>query len=213
MKTQTVGDILRKERIQQNVSIAQLSQKTRIRKEHIESLESNSFEKLPASVFVKGYIRAYAHVLGFEYQPVIALLRRDYKESAKGVLVPREFLKPLIKRRRKGRFSVLVIFLSVAFLTIAGYVGFQWYLLQQPPEVRLISPQEQALVGPTVTVSGQTEPDARIEINEQPVALQIDGSFSTEVFLEKEGINTIKVVAYDEKNRFSQLERIVYVEF
>lgn len=213
MRTHTVGDILKRERVQHNLSIVQLSKKTRIRTKHLEALEENRYQDLPASVFIKGYIKAYAETLGFDYQPVIALLRRDYKESAKGTLVPREFLKPLIKRRKQRRVSVSVMVVVIIFCTVGGYLGFQWYSLQKPPTIDVFSPQEQAVVGPTVSVIGQTDPDARLEINDQPVALQVNGSFDTEIYLEKEGVNTIIITAYDEKNRSSKEERIVYVQF
>ena len=53
----TVGAILRGWRQQRNVSIEEISARTRIRSDLLRQLENDSFESLPAAVYVTGYIR------------------------------------------------------------------------------------------------------------------------------------------------------------
>lgn len=213
MKTQTVGDILSKERTRLGLTPEQLSQQTRIRLEHVLALEENQFSQLPAATFVKGYIKSYSRLLGFDHQPLFALLRRDYRESAKGTLVPREFIKPLVSRRKNSRLSFSMMVGAIFFFVVSTYTLIQWYQSQKAPEVEVYSPLDQALVGPTVTVVGQTHEDAIVRVNGQPVALQVDGSFSTDLFMEKEGITTILITATDEKEKETLVERSVYVQF
>jgi len=62
-------------------------------------------------------------------------------------------------------------------------------------------------------VSGQTEPEAIITINAQPVAIKPDGTFRSEVYLPKEGITTITVEASDRRGKSSLQQRTVYVKF
>ncbi len=214
MKTKTIGEILREEREKHGLTIDKMAHQTRIRASYLRALENNQFHEMPAATFVKGYIKTYAQLFGFDHQPLIALLRRDFKESAKGRLVPREFIKPVLKKRQVWKpVTMLVISLAVVFLGLAGYVGAQWYSLNKPPEIQLVAPQEDEVVAARVNVRGQTKPDAIVTVNDQPVSLQPDGSFQAEIFLNREGTSTITVEAQDRRGKSSLLQRTVRVQF
>lgn len=214
MKTRTVGEILRDERESRRYRLDDLAKRTRIRLEYLEALEANEFEKLPSATFVKGYIRTYAQLFGFDHKPLIALLRRDYKESARGTLVPREFITPVLKPSFSlNSITLLVVFLISTFVSLLGYVGIQWYNLNRPPELVVTAPVEQDQVASRIIVSGETDPDAVLTVNDQPVALQQDGSFSTEIFISTEGISTISVEATDRRGKVNQENRTVYVRY
>lgn len=215
MKTKTIGEILREERERHRVSLAELAQETRIRLRYLKALEHNRFEELPAATFVKGYIKTYARLFGFDHQPLIGLLRRDFKESAKGQLVPREFIKPLLKKRSLLQRPVTLVLLGIVLLAVvvAGYVGVQWYKLSQPPAVTIDTPKDGELVSARVVVEGSTEPDAVVVVNDQPVTLQPDGAFRTEIFLSREGLNTLTIKASDRRGKITVVQRTVRVQF
>lgn len=214
MRTRTIGEVLKEERTAHHISLEQLAKKTRIRQEYLAALEENQFDKLPAATFVKGYIKTYARVFGFEHEPLLALLRRDFKESAKGKLVPREFIKPVLKKRRSiTSITLVMVALSGLFISLISYVGMQWYQLQRPPFLEVTQPVDQAQVAARVVVEGQTVSEALVSVNEQPVALQPDGSFSAELVLPTEGITTITISSTDRRGKTSKEQRTVYVRF
>ncbi|MBT3249752.1 MAG: helix-turn-helix domain-containing protein [Candidatus Pacebacteria bacterium] len=214
MKTKTIGEILRDEREKHRLSIEKLAKKTRIKEKYLRALEDNQFDQLPAATFVRGYIKIYSQLFGFDHQPLVALLRRDFKESVKGRLVPREFIKPILKKRQNwGPATFVVLGLALTFITLISYAGFQWYLLAQPPELKIMLPIEDSLVAARVGVSGQTDIDAIVTVNSQPVALQTDGSFETEVYLPREGINTISIESQDRRGKTILVQRSVRVKF
>jgi len=214
MQTKTIGEILRDEREFHRLSLDDLAKRTRIRSEYLAALESNQFEKLPAAAFVKGYIKTYAALFGFDHQPLLGLLRRDFKESAKGQLVPREFIKPLLKKDHLWTPTTgFLLMLSGVFLSVFTYVALQWYALNRPPKIEVTQPLPNADVAAQVEVRGQTSPEAVVKVNDQPVALQVDGSFETEIFLPREGITTITVEAADRRGKSSLVQRTVNVRF
>lgn len=214
MKTKTIGEILQEERLRHRLSIEKLAKQTQIKKKYLLALENNQFDQLPAATFVKGYIKIYGQLFGFDHQPLIAFLRRDYKESVKGQLVPREFLKPVLKKRQLWNPATFVIFsLAMIFITLITYVGLQWRMLNQPPSLEISAPAEDELVAARVNVVGQTAADAVITVNSQPVAIQPDGSFTAEVYLPREGVNTISVEAQDRHGKTTLVQRSVKVKF
>lgn len=212
MKTRTIGEVLQAERLRHHVDIEMVAERTKIRREYLVALEGNAFDELPAAPFVKGFIQSYAQIFGIEYQPLFALLRRDYKESAAGRLVPRAFLKPMMKKRELWTpVTLTVIIAGVIFMTLVGYVGFQWYQVQRPPELSLSQPEENAIVPSTVHVKGKTVDDAIITVNAQPVAIQPQGLFETDVSIPREGIHTITVEVADRRGKKAILQRTVHV--
>jgi cytoskeleton protein RodZ len=214
MKTKSVGELLQEARNRHRLSIDELSKRSRIRSEYIRSLESNKFELLPAAVFVKGYIRTYGQMFGFDADALLALLRRDYKESAKGKLVPREFIKPVLKRRQLlTPVTAVIVLIGVILFSLLTYVGFQWYQLNQPPALTVAEPIDHATVAAQVVVSGQSTSEAVVAVNGQPVAVASDGSFKTEVFLPREGLTSITVTASDRRGKTNTLDRLVLVKF
>jgi cytoskeleton protein RodZ len=214
MRTKTIGETLKEERLKHRLPLEELSKKTRIRVLYLEALEENRFDELPATTFVRGYIKTYAHVFGFDHKPLLAMLRRDYKESAKGRLIPREFIKPILKKRaRKNSVTVFLVMLIAIFLSLFGYVGIQWYNLNKPPTLEVYQPQEQDVVSSKVIVEGQTLPDAIVTVNDQPVALQQDGRFKTEVIVPNEGISLFVIEAKDRRGKVSTVERSVTVQY
>ncbi|MGD9129441.1 MAG: helix-turn-helix domain-containing protein [Candidatus Woesebacteria bacterium] len=214
MKTKSIGEILKEERQAHRFSLENFSKRTRIKVAYLEALEDNQFDLLPAAIFVKAYIKTYGRIFAFDYQPLLALLRRDYKESAKGKLIPREFLKPVLKKRRLSKPVTFALFLFVSiFLVLMSYVVIQWYNLNKPPNLLLISPKEDDFVSSQIVIEGQTDPEALVAVNAEPIAIKPDGSFSTTVHLPREGIATITVEATDRRGKSNLIQRTVYVKF
>lgn len=58
-----VGDILRRERERQNLSIKDIEQSTSIRALYIEAIENGNYDKLPGTVYAKGFIKNYGNFL------------------------------------------------------------------------------------------------------------------------------------------------------
>lgn len=62
----TLGTYLRRERELRQLSVAEVAQTTRIPVRILKKLENDQHDELPADVFVRGYLRAYARVLGVD---------------------------------------------------------------------------------------------------------------------------------------------------
>jgi cytoskeletal protein RodZ len=68
----SLGSYLRREREQRRVSIAELAQTTRIPVRILQQIEHDDHAQLPADVFVRGFLRAYARALGMDEEHVLA---------------------------------------------------------------------------------------------------------------------------------------------
>ena len=68
----SLGSYLKRERELRQMSIAELAQITRIPARVLQHLENDAHSELPADVFVRGFLRAYARALGVDEEHVLA---------------------------------------------------------------------------------------------------------------------------------------------
>ena len=71
----SLGSYLKRERELRQMSIAELAQITRIPARVLQHLENDAHSELPADVFVRGFLRSYAHALGLDDESVLARYR------------------------------------------------------------------------------------------------------------------------------------------
>ena len=71
------GSYLKHERELRGVPLEEISGATKIHIRFLQALEDNQFDELPGEVFIKGYIRSYANVIGTDVEEMLNI----YEES------------------------------------------------------------------------------------------------------------------------------------
>ncbi len=72
-----LGDLLRERREEHRWTLEDVAQRTRISESYIKALEEGNYDRLPADVHVRGFLRNYALVLGLSPDEVISLYQRE----------------------------------------------------------------------------------------------------------------------------------------
>ncbi|MBW4521399.1 MAG: DUF4115 domain-containing protein [Scytolyngbya sp. HA4215-MV1] len=67
-KLAELGNYLRQSRREQSMTLEEVSAQTKVQVRLLRAIEDGNFERLPESVYVKGFIRKYAEVLGLDGQ-------------------------------------------------------------------------------------------------------------------------------------------------
>ena len=112
----SLGALLKSEREKRGLSLAQISQQTRLRPHILEAIEEEDWDRLPTATLVKGFIRSYARALELEEDRLIDL----YNEDAEANRFPEKFVLPSIQRRSRKPFVII----SLAVLLLAVLTGF-----------------------------------------------------------------------------------------
>lgn len=197
-----------------HLSLDRLSAATKIQATHLQALEANQFDALPSAAYVRGYIRAVARELRVDPAPLLSILRRDYKESGRGKLQPRELLSPPAPKTATFTRINFVALLSLVFLgVVIGYSLVQWFIAAQPPKLLITTPGEYDRVSAITAVSGKTSPDAVLTVNDVSAPVANDGTFSIEVTFPSEGIQSVEAVARNARGLESAERRQVVVVF
>lgn len=117
----TVGEYLRALREFKGLTLGELADSTRIRRQYLQGIEEGDRSSLPARPFAIGYVRSYAQALGIDGDAAAARFKKETPEVAE------PFRDPVGVAHEKRKRSPL-IFASVA-LVLAGVL--LWNVVQR----------------------------------------------------------------------------------
>ncbi len=207
----TAGEVLKNKRESLGKSLDTISSDTKIQKRFLEYIEKDQYEKFDSDVFASGFIKIYSKYLGLDVEKVLAIYRRSNLQNK-----PEEKKKVRNFSSFKPKITpqiVAIVTLSIFLLSVVGYIGYQIYKFQTPPQLTVIQPTDgyQSKTG-TVLVKGNTESSATITINGLPVETDSLGYFEKELPL-NEGINTISITSKKSSNNQLETNKTLKVFF
>src|ERR1700733_14369253 len=117
----TLGDQLRRARIEHGAELEGIAQTLRIRAAYLAAIEEARYDRLPGPVYALGFVRSYANHLGLDGDEAV----RRFKLEAAGMEQRRDlsFPMPLTSRSVPGGRMLLVAFV----LAVCAY-GIWHYL-------------------------------------------------------------------------------------
>lgn len=76
-----VGATLRRARQEKRLTLDQLSRTTRISHSNLHALENNDFDRLPATVYTRGFLRTFAREVGLDPEDTVAQYTEQLEEA------------------------------------------------------------------------------------------------------------------------------------
>lgn len=210
----TVGEILKKARIEKRLTLDEAEKKLRIRQKYLVAIEENAWHKLPSLPYIKGFIRNYSIFLGLKPEEMLAFFRRQFRGQEKTGLLPEGVTKPLNDplihwTPRLTIITIVCIFAGLFF----GYLFLQYRTLTNPPSLTIDRPQEgEIITAATTPVSGTTDRDSVVSINNQQIAISQDGVFQTTISLTP-GVNTIVIESTNTFGKKQTVTRTVQANY
>lgn len=202
----TLGKYLLSARKKSSLSLTKVANQTKIPLHHLRSLEKDNFSRFPSLTIAKGFTQNYAHFLKLNTQLALALLRRDYPTPRHPKPTPPS---------RSFRFLPLLnpqsFFIGLVALLVFGYLFFQLITFYLRPRLIIVSPQPNSTVPTQFILTGQTSPRATLEINQQTVPVDEQGSFSYQLILSP-GTQVITLTAQNSPQRTTTKQIFVHVQ-
>ena len=99
-KNESLGERLSKKRVSLGYEIKDVERTIRIRAKHVEYIENSDWEKLPPDVYVRGFLRSYAHFLKLDPDKVVGLYLKEkgLTENVKKLIDKTEVAKKKTKK-------------------------------------------------------------------------------------------------------------------
>ena len=121
----SIGETLAEARHQAGLSVAQVSEQTRIRPPIIRSIEDDDYEACGGDFYARGDIRSIAEVVGTDPEPLIHEYDQAHRESGP---VAATSLDELLERSRPQwhrRPGFMLVFGLAAIVIVLGFVGYR----------------------------------------------------------------------------------------
>ncbi|MDY7117732.1 DUF4115 domain-containing protein [Halomonas sp. SSL-5] len=154
--TASPGEQLRLERENQGLSVSEVAGALNLRPAVVRGLEEDSYEEVPVATYRRGYLRAYAHLLGIDDTPVLEAYHARFgrQDAAQRKVTPVQISKP---PSRLGAW----LFRLVSLLVLAGLIGLtlMWWQSRgggEPPSIGESDPVSVDRLDGSASV---TEPD------------------------------------------------------
>lgn len=157
--TETVGSRLKRERLNKHVTLEEIAEATRVNIATLEALENDDKSKLPARVFVQGFIRLYAKHVGLDPEEILAHYPKDADDTID--TKKRINVRRVLKSEAMAESLSFMSSKQILFLILILLLGFLMYLGRQNyfPELNSIdptsSPAEQSKQTPATSIEPQ----------------------------------------------------------
>lgn len=194
VRSLTLGEKLKKIRAEYRISLTEVSRNTGIRLPYLEYLENGDYGKLPADVYIRGFLRSYAQFLGADPK---ALIRMYERERSIDRNLGKEPEAATLSRPKRFSFFVVTPKLMGAIVATLFVFGAGFYLYREyrlfvaEPYLVVLEPRSgQSISEDEVTVAGKTDKDAKLFLNGQPTLVDESGAFRETLHLQP-GANAI----------------------
>lgn len=208
-----VGDILKKRRLEKNFTLEDVEKRTKIRTKFLQAIEEGNYSVFSSSTYLRGFIKNYSDFLLLPTSEILAIFRREFDKKDQLRIIPKGLsgkpTNPLIHVTPAGVSVITVITLILIFFTylIRGYLS-----VTGVPDLVITQPEPGAVVRvEKIIVSGKTDPQAKLSINNQEVLVGEDGSFSQEVGVSN-NTASLNIVAENKEGKKAVIERIIDVQ-
>ncbi len=138
-KIENLGQYLKNIREEKKIPVAQVAQELKTSMDIIQAIDNNEYERLPAPIYVKGYLRSYAKYMGLDGEAIVELYKKLYPTETKQELVLEKQKLPGINFNWQKLFQpkVLIPLCAIPLALILLLVFFLFRPAKQEP----LSPQ------------------------------------------------------------------------
>lgn len=209
----TVGQVLKDERERKFYTLDEIEKATKIRKELLEALEAGYYSKLPPQTFVQGFIKNYGKFLKLDPEKLLAIYRREFSESKHPPRILESFKDPVDQKKfrltpARALGSVILGLIIIFFV----YLWIEYRFLVGGPFLEVSQPINQLSTNAdSIFVTGRTDPEAKVSINDQDITVDTFGKFSQEIKLTN-NINNIEITATSNSGKVTKTERTVFLK-
>jgi cytoskeleton protein RodZ len=116
----SAGAVLAAAREELNLSVAEVARHLKLSPAQVEALEEGAYDRLPGRVFVRGFLRNYAKLLGVDPQPLLHRIEHELPQPAM-VQEPPPPPEEVMPTGERSRWPVYAGIAGVIIAALAAY--------------------------------------------------------------------------------------------
>ncbi|MEK7676437.1 MAG: helix-turn-helix transcriptional regulator [Verrucomicrobiota bacterium] len=159
----TVAEQLRHAREAQHLTVHQVAELTKIRTDHIRALEEGNYDMFAATVYIRGFVRAYATLVKLDVAQLMTVLAAELAQTTKfrehpklTKAQPHRWLDAFMLQLSSVNWRLVLLLLLLAVITAAGIWGYRtWHNNRTQDPLRQLGP---GLYQPKQSTGGEVLP-------------------------------------------------------
>lgn len=209
----TLSEKLTEIRMANKIDLDILANETNIAKKYLIYLEEGKLDKMPAEIYVKGFLKKIADYYKVDVKDFLRLYKQE--ECIRQNIDKSKY--PPFNLNRSPTFiitprTITAFFVGLILISFIAFLGFQVSAIFKGPELVIDSPVDELIVDFTpILVEGSIgDLDSAVYINGETVGLK-DGKIAEEINLTP-GSNIIKISAVNRFKKTSEITRTVILK-
>jgi cytoskeletal protein RodZ len=177
------SSLLKNTRLDKEYELSDISKKLKISIKYLTAIEAEDIKNFPQEPYCSLIVKDYADYLGLNGKEMLSFFRRDFEQKKKN----KSFKKNYFSFTPQFTFTVLVgiiLFIFISYLT-SEYIKFN-----RPPKLKVNWPEN--IAGESIDLSGITDPDSTVRVNQDLIIVDSKGNFRKEIQLNSN--NEIKII-------------------
>jgi len=166
------SSLLKNTRLDKEYELTDVSKKLKIPVKYLAAIEDEDIKNFPQEPYCSLIVKDYADYLGLNGQEMLSFFRRDFEQKKRN------------KSVRKSGFSFTPQFtfkflIGVVILVFIFYLTSEYIKFNRPPKLKINWPETVTSEGFDLT--GITDPDSTIRINEDLIIVDSKGNFEKKI--------------------------------
>src|SRR5919106_1569413 len=111
-----IGERLREARRARGLDLEEVAERTKIRSRYLRALEDEDWDLLPGATYVRGFLHAYAELLGLDAEAIRSAITKEHRPES-----PRRLAGGL--RFGRGTIAGIVVAALLGIVVVLGLLG------------------------------------------------------------------------------------------
>ena len=166
------SSLLKNTRLDKEYELSDISKKLKISVKYLTAIEDEDVKNFPQEPYCSLIIKDYADYLGLNGQEILSFFRRDFEQKKRSKLIKKE----AFSFTPQFTFKILVGIVIIFFIF---YITNEYIKFNRPPKLKINWPQ--TITSQNFDLTGITDPDSTIRINEDLIIVDAKGNFQKKI--------------------------------
>lgn len=204
----SLSELFEMERRSRAMTLKDVSRETGVSVGNLKKIEGGDWSGLPASIYVNDFLSRCADIFGLDRSVFLDLYKKEAASRNNNERVEKISKRSFVVTPKLIARSVFALFIVIVLF----YFLFQLNYLVGDPKIVVSEPERDIITSlKEVVISGQTQRDNKITINDNEVFVDANGIFSETIPLQS-GMNSVKIKAVNRLNKESIITRRIILE-
>ena len=166
------SSLLKNTRLDKEYELVDISKKLKIPIKYLAAIENEEVKNFPQEPYCSLIIKDYADYLGLNGQEILSFFRRDFEQKKRS----KSIKKLGFSFTPQFTFSILIVAIIIGFVF---YLRSEYIKFNRPPKLKINWPEN--IIGEGFDLTGVTDPDSTIRINDDLIIVGANGNFQKKI--------------------------------